>query len=275
MEDYNFKGIDFYKFTDIQTGEMHKVMYYDFRDQLLCNKLIQEENISSLCFDSRYFDKEKNINTEFSFSKKIVSVSVENKSNDLSFLEQFTNLKELYIKEPKKPKIDLAVFKKLEILSTNWSTAIRGIEKLNRLQHIKIWNFEHDDLTIFAQSKELKEIDLINPKIKSIRGIEELVQVEVLDIEKGRKIERLESFTKFHTNMKVLRIFGSPNLLSCNSIVNLVNLEVITFGKVNNLESLKFLNKLNNLRICGIHPSNVRVNDNSIDLLKEVRSKVN
>ena len=87
-------------------------------------------------------------------------------------------------------------------------------------------------------------------------------------------MEEVESFTTYHKNMRTLRIYGSPNLLKCNSIEHLTNLDVITFGKVKSLESVNFLKDLKKLSICGIHPANVKVMDNSHELLKSIRAKL-
>ena len=274
LERYNLKGIEFYKYKNDKTGCFHKVMYYNPDKSDICERLIKDENLTSLCFSYRFIKNDEIVKINFPFNNEITSISIDLELKNLSFLEQFRNLKELFIKDPNKPNLNLATFKQLKILSCSWSANLNGLEDIDTLEEISLWNFGKEDLRVLDKNVSLRRIELVNPKIKSMKGIENLPNLEHIDIEKGKKLEEVESFTTHHKKMKILRIYGSPNLLKCNSIQHLTNLDVITFGKVKNLESVNFLNDLKMLSICGIHPSNIKVTDNSIELLKSIRSKL-
>ena len=274
IEEFVIEGINFYKSKNEKRGEFRQVMYFNPNDLDTCIRLIHEKSITSLHLSSRFINKENKINFGL-FSNKILSLTIDLEFNNLEFIDKFINLNELYIKCPKKPSFSLESLKNLKILSFLWSNKVMGLDKLENLEFVRIWNYGEETLISLRSNKLLKKIDLIKPKITSFSGIEDLKELEYIDVEKGKDLKFVESFTSKHTSMKTLRIFGSPELAICNSVGYLKNLEVITFGKVKNLDSFTFLKNLEKLTICGIHPVNVKVSDNDYSLLNEVRAKVN
>ena len=188
MERYQLEGIEFYKYKNDKTGNFEKTMYYDPNMSDVCDRLIRDENLTSICFSYRFIKNEEIVKINFPFNNDVTSISVDLELKELCFLEQFRNLKELFIKEPNKPKLNLSTFKQLKILSCSWSVNLSGIEDIDTLEEISLWNFGKEDLRVLDKNMSLRRIELINPKIESLKGIEKLSNLEYINIEKGKKI---------------------------------------------------------------------------------------
>lgn len=97
---------------------------------------------------------------------------------------------------------DVSRIPNLKSLAANPSTPkhVVNIGKALKLETLQLWGYKGKDLTEFANLKNLIYLDLINPSIHSLDGIEHLPQLERFDLYGGRNL----------TDVSVLK--SMPNL---------------------------------------------------------------
>ena len=93
-------------------------------------------------------------------------------------------LKNLSIWDKQMPRLDVSRFIALESLQANPADPkqIINIGKAAGLQSVSLYSYTGKDLTEFTSLKNLTVIDLINPAISSLHGLEQMPQLERLEL---------------------------------------------------------------------------------------------
>lgn len=126
------------------------------------------------------------------------------KGHDLSFLPELTFLRslELYCWEAKgikvieslpqlevlglqcksTQKIDLSAFSKLRVALITWSKGLGSLLELASLEKLNIQNYPHSNLEPITSMVALKQLYLTSRKLESLKGIEQLGSLELLDL---------------------------------------------------------------------------------------------
>lgn len=103
---------------------------------------------------------------------------------NLEQLYAMPKLKTLNIWDKKMPQLDVSRFPALESLQANPAAPkhIINIGKAAGLKSVSLYSYKGKDLTEFAKLKKLAFIDLINPAISSLNGLEQMPQLEGFEL---------------------------------------------------------------------------------------------
>ncbi len=126
------------------------------------------------------------------------------KGHDLSFLSKLTFLRslELYCWEAKgikaieslsqlevlglqyksTQKIDLSAFSNLRVALITWSKGLSSLLCLSSIEKLNIQNYPHSNLEPITSMVSLKQLHLTSRKLESLKGIEQLGSLELLDL---------------------------------------------------------------------------------------------
>ncbi|WP_325197755.1 hypothetical protein [Kingella oralis] len=100
-------------------------------------------------------------------------------------------LKYLSIWDKQMPLLDVSRISALESLQANPAAPkhIINIGKAAGLQSVSLYSYKGKDLTEFTSLKNLTSIDLINPAIGSLNGLEQMPQLERLELMDTRNLK--------------------------------------------------------------------------------------
>lgn len=126
------------------------------------------------------------------------------KGHDVSFLSELTFLRslELYCWEAKgikvieslsqleviglqyksAQKVNLSGFTKLKIALVTWSKGLSSLLEVPSIEKLNIQNYPHNDLASISSMAGLKQLYLTSRKLESLKGIEQLGSLELIDL---------------------------------------------------------------------------------------------
>lgn len=136
--------------------------------------------------------------------------SMDFKSENLSFLTELTFLKslELYDWDAKditkietlsqlevfgaqftsNKKINFTNFKKLRVAKFTWRKGLTSILELDNLEELNIENYGEINLESISHMKKLKKLYITSRKLETLKGIEKLDSLELLDLYNCQKL---------------------------------------------------------------------------------------
>ena len=208
---------------------------------------------------------------KFGLFQYINGVILSKEVNNLEPLYGLKNLKFLVLPEKPKSKFNFSFLPKLEFLGAEWSKKYSGLNDCLQINHLKISKVKNLDCTFFSKLYNLKILEMTSANIITLKGIEQLENLSKIDIDTARKLETIEGINKAHTKLKNVRFWNCPSLKNAQQLSNAVNIEVLQISKVKELENLNFLNHLKKLKICAIHPSNVKLKNNDYSPLNKMK----
>ena len=116
------------------------------------------------------------------------------KTTEIKNVEQLyamPKLKNLSIWDKQMPRLDVSRFIALESLQANPTDPkhIINIGKAAGLRLLSLYSYKGKDLTEFTSLKNLTSIDLVNPAIGSLNGLEQMPQLEGLELMDTRNLK--------------------------------------------------------------------------------------
>ncbi|MDO5070147.1 MAG: hypothetical protein Q4D78_08165 [Neisseria zoodegmatis] len=111
---------------------------------------------------------------------------------------QLKQLRSLVIMDKKMAAIDLAQLPQLEILTCDPCDPkhIINIDKAHNLKAAKLWSYKGKDLTEFSKLEKLESLELMNPSIYSLKGIEHMRALKDITLLGTRKLEDVSLLEK-------------------------------------------------------------------------------
>ena len=100
----------------------------------------------------------------------------------VAVIESLPQLEVLGLQYKSTQKIDLSAFSKLRVALITWSKGLGSLLELTSLEKLNIQNYPHNNLEPITPMAALKQLSLTSRKLESLKGIEQLVSLEVLDL---------------------------------------------------------------------------------------------
>ncbi len=104
------------------------------------------------------------------------------KANGLKVIESLPQLEVLGLQYKSAQKIDLTAFSKLKVAKLTWSKGLSSLFELTSIEKLNIQNYPHDNLEPISAMVLLKQLKLTSRKLESLKGIERLDNLELLDL---------------------------------------------------------------------------------------------
>ncbi|MFO0507731.1 MAG: hypothetical protein ACK5YS_02550 [bacterium] len=112
------------------------------------------------------------------------------------FLRKLKNLKYLNLQNEGSIEIDLSNLTKLEKLSLQWRDKIVGLEKCAKIESLGLIAFKKEDLSLLSPLINLKRLIIKTSSIRSLNGIESLVNLEYALFGNCRRLESVIAINK-------------------------------------------------------------------------------
>lgn len=100
----------------------------------------------------------------------------------IKVIESLRQLEMLGLQYKSTQKIDLSAFSKLRVALITWSKGLGSLLELASLEKLNIQNYPHNNLEPITSMVNLKQLYLTSRKLESLKGIEDLGNLEVLDL---------------------------------------------------------------------------------------------
>ena len=140
--------------------------------------------------------------------------------------------------------------KKIEL---NWIYKIKGLKTL-KLQKLAIKKFE------FKELLNLKELIITQSDLITMDNIQNLNELEYLGIRYCPKLLDISAISKC-TKSKKLQFESSKKIEDFNCLSNLINLKGLIISNCGNINSLEFINGMDNLKFLSFVDTNIENGD--------------
>jgi uncharacterized protein with PQ loop repeat len=100
----------------------------------------------------------------------------------IKVIESLPQLEVLCLQYKSAQKIDLSAFSKLRVALITWSKGLDSLLELTSLEKLNIQNYPHNNLEPISSMGALKQLYLTSRKLESLKGIEQLGSLELLDL---------------------------------------------------------------------------------------------
>jgi len=174
---------------------------------------------------------------------KIIDYSIE----DVSPVHYLKNIRILKIYTYCNTELNFLEFPYLEDCGFEWRTRAKTIFKCKGLKKLFINCYKGKDSKVFSNLKNLEELKLYTCPLPDIEGFGELRKLRHLDIAYFRKLTSLKGIEKL-TEMKILELNTCRKIRRIDEIRYLKKLEELSLINMGEIESLKPIEGLENLR---------------------------
>jgi hypothetical protein len=241
--------------------------------------LINEKDINTIRLTTNDY-KLENLDFLASYNLDFIE-SIDILSDSVKDFEGLYSLKKLIRINSQNSKIDYTKFDNLKSigLETVDKYSLEKISLLTKLERLGLYNkYAEVDLSILSKNINLKQLKIRGSKLKSLKGLENFKDLELLNLFHNRSLTSLEGISKDHIKLKKIEIYSAPRLFEVNNY--LANLQNLTFLQLDSkrVDSFRFLNSLNKLELLSIHNLVCDVEDGNkvplIDALKKTNGKI-
>jgi len=109
----------------------------------------------------------------------------------VNVIESLPQLEVLGLQYKTTQKVDLSQFSSLRVALVTWSKGLSSLLGLSSLEKLNIQNYPHCTLEPISHMKALRQLYLTSRKLESLKGIEHLERLEVLDLYNCPHLESL------------------------------------------------------------------------------------
>jgi hypothetical protein len=179
---------------------------------------------------------------------------------DVTGLYQLKNLKSLSLNDIKPSlEIDFGRIPSLEVFWGQLPPKAKGVGALENLKEMRLWSYKpkSKNLEPLSLLKKLKSLELIQSNITSLKGAEGLESLETLGLYYLRSFSSLQDIKYLSGTLKVLDIENCKKIGDFNPIVNLKGLEVLNMRGCGEIQSIKFVSQLPELKMLAFDGSTI------------------
>lgn len=242
------------KFNESDLLKRNIIFIYSDTIKQDIDNLIKEDGINTIRLTSHNYtldniDFLKDYNLSFIESIDILSDSITN----IDGIYSLKNLKQI---NSEKSKIDYTRFEYLKSVGIELvdSYSIETLSKMTTLERLSLLNkYNQTDLSKISGNKKMKHLTVRGSKLKSLKGLENFLELESLNLFHNRSLTSLEGITENHFKLKKIYIYIAPKLFNVNEyLIKLPKLKFLQL-EAKKIDSFKFLDSLNELELVGIH----------------------
>lgn len=243
---------------------------FNFFDGLISDYIVVEENrirdyvdyickhsIRAVAIIDIYFRK-----NNLDFLKECIFIEKINVSSsfieDYSGLASLKKLKELSLEEPK-DRVNLSMFKQLEILSVGLNKNIIGIEESSSLKVLHLWKYKPKSKSLeeLSELTNLEELVLTQSQITSLKGLNNFSRLKKLEMNYNSKLENIDEAGKAQNELKELVIESCKSIQNYACLNLLKELIKLTIYNCSDIPSINFVKDLPKLKFFVFMGSNV------------------
>ncbi|MBL7920511.1 MAG: hypothetical protein JNJ40_09375 [Bacteroidia bacterium] len=175
---------------------------------------------------------------------KNLALIFHNDELDISLIHNIKSLEKLSVNMEFNQEIDFLMFPNLKYCNIYWNKKIKNLEKSLKLEELFLSKYVGDDLSYFKNLKRLKKFGIDQSPIKSLIGLEHLINIEYLALGYLKNINSIEIISHL-TLLRKLRLYNLPKVESINCLKKLRYLEELIVDTLKNLDVIEGYNELN------------------------------
>lgn len=162
---------------------------------------------------------------------------------DISAINNLSGLEMLKFGHASYPQsdIDLSQFKSLTVLDANWNKFIKNLEALTNVIRLSLWGYKPKsrNLESLKNCNNLVDLNLVQPGIDNLNGIESLNRLKEFDLGNARSLKTFLSGKKdFTSPLESLKFSLCPNL-DIETILTIPTLKFFGLSRIGKRQSLK------------------------------------
>jgi len=170
-----------------------------------------ENGIKEVCIDVEDIDHKQIVNFDFLKDKKFIEtfhwLVPLSKKSDITGLYHLSNLKNLRWWSGKSDfPINLSNLPSLEVLNIGYNKKITGWEKLPKLKRLLLGGVKTEDLSFLQNTTSLEYLRIIKGSLISIKGIENLENLEYIILQSCSKLVAAQSYLDSLNSLKGISI---------------------------------------------------------------------
>ena len=124
----------------------------------------------------------------------------------------------------------------------------QNYNQIDTVEYLYISNVKLLDFVGMERCKNLKKLDLLQTKIKSLKGIEHFQCLQGLSLEYERYLNDVSEIVNVSKTLKALSISNCPKIMDFSFLEQMGNLECLELNGKNVLPNLNFLKEMPQLR---------------------------
>ncbi len=156
---------------------------------------------------------------------------------DVSGVNHLRNLRVLHLNSYDETAIDFRCFARLEECFTFWRPSIETLFAARQLQRLEIQRYDNDDLTPLNGLTGLHALKLVDPRIKSLQGIDAFPKLTSVTVIGGRRLDDVDGAADA-TNLEQLELSQCRLLIHIEPVRQLRRLREVVLNDCKRLESI-------------------------------------
>ena len=174
---------------------------------------------------------------------------------DISCIQQMSQLEELHITHSDPLQLDLSVFKNLKALSYEWSKHISGLAHQKKLKVLSISKYKSSEADL-SKLISLEELQLFEGNLKSLDFLKECIDLKKLELAYLPKLSNVSALASVCNSLEILDIDSCKNVDWQEELSSLKNLQKLMLRGVE-IESIEWVKNMHKLQHLSIIDSNI------------------
>jgi hypothetical protein len=272
MRDYNYiNGLIFNPkdgYLRISNGSLDNPLPLNESTINKAMSILKDNKISKLSFGTPFDDLKDIYFLKSLCFLKGVRIGLED--FDINPLAHCNNLEEIDIPFRYEGAIDFSDFPKLKILAIDWrNTGSSTVFSCKKLQTLSLSKYSGASLTSFSVLQKLEKLILVDSKILSLAGVEQLGHLKELQIIGAKELTSIDHIEGCQMLNEVF-IDGCKQVESLHFLMYLKNLKKLNLDNIGELSTIKFLKPLKQLEEFYMGGS-TNVLDGDLKVLQELK----
>ncbi len=140
---------------------------------------------------------------------------------DLTPLVHISTLESLGLQCKFSKAPDFSQFNKLRIFKATWRPKVETIFNNQSVEHLNIENYPYEDLSRLYKLEKLERLQLTSRKLVSLKGIEKLKSLKILDLYNCQQLQSLYGVERCQS-LKSIEIESCKKLTDANEYSDIV-----------------------------------------------------
>ncbi|KAB2443707.1 leucine-rich repeat domain-containing protein [Bacillus luti] len=171
---------------------------------------------------------------------------------DYSALYKLKNLKSLALEEPQVPLnlTELESFTNLEELYIQWNKNITGFESCPNLKELYIWKYKpkQKNLEELIPLRKLEKLRITQGNINSLKGCRAFPKLKQLELNYLRNLEHIDEIENNASTLKYVEFDHCSKMKNHDYLRYLTELETLILSGCGNIQNLQFIKELPKLK---------------------------
>ena len=172
---------------------------------------------------------------------------------DLAIVETLTELRELTIVCDVRKSVDLTKLPKLEVFMGAWKKQLNSVFSCTGIKHLNLTRYPGTDLSLLENMKGLEKLYIVSRKLTSLKGIEMLAELELLDMYACTQLTSFDGIESLDglSQVEIQSCKKFTDITPLSKLPSLTDLKLIDCGKIETLSPFAGSESIESLTVTG------------------------